>query len=87
MQSLIILVWKLQVHLKDEISGIWFLLETIQVKPLSAEPDILADNVLKNFRGSFSIRVAARNVAGLGATSELHVVLEGQCASLNVSNI
>ena len=77
LQNLILLVCNMQVHIKDEISGNWFLLETIQVKPLSAEPDILADNVLKNLSGSFSIRVAARNVAGLGAISELHVVLEG----------
>ena len=67
----------LQVHLKDEISGDWVLLFTIPVKSLSAEPDIPANNTLITLSGVFSIRVAARNLAVLGAAAELEIVVNG----------
>ena len=67
----------LQVHLKDEISGDWVLLFTIPVKSLSADPDIPTNNTLINLSGVFCIRVAARNLAGLGATAQLEIVVNG----------
>ena len=67
----------LQVHLRDEISGDWFLLFIIPVKPLSAEPDISANNELTNLCGAFCVRVTARNLAGLGAVAELQIVVNG----------
>ena len=71
-------IWVLfKVHLRVEDSEDWYMLMTIPVKPLSAEPDIKAGNVLSELQGSFSIRVAARNVAGLGSTSELKLELQG----------
>ena len=48
------------------------------MKPLSDEPDIMEGNLPRDLKGSFLIRVTARNIGGLGATSELIVVLEGQ---------
>ena len=56
----------------------WFLVITIPVKPLSAEPDISGGSLLSDLNGSFSIRVAARNMSGLGACNELIVNLQGQ---------
>ena len=47
------------------------------MKPLSAEPDLEGGDILSNLQGSYSIRVAARNIAGLGLTAELIVELQG----------
>ena len=47
------------------------------MRPLSAEPDLEGLNILSNLQGSFSIRVAAKNIAGLGLAAELIVELEG----------
>ena len=66
-----------QVHIQDSITDDWLLLLTIPVKPLSADPDIPEKILLGNLTGVFLIRVAARNLSGLGATSSLTVVVEG----------
>ena len=66
-----------QVHIKDDTTDDWLLLLSIPVKPLSADPDIPENNLLCNLMGIFTIRVAARNLSGLGATSELNVVVNG----------
>ena len=50
----------------------------IPVKTLSPEPDIGDGTALCDLQGSYAIRVAARNIAGLGKSSELGVVLEGE---------
>ena len=50
---------------------------TIPVKPLSPEPNIREETMLSDVQGIYSLRVAARNIAGLGKTSELEVTLEG----------
>ena len=63
--------------MKDDISGDWVLLFTIPVKALSADPDIPTNNALINLSGVFCIRVAARNLAGLGTATELEVVVNG----------
>ena len=48
------------------------------MKTLSPEPDIGDGTALCDLQGSYAIRVAARNIAGLGKSSELGVVLEGE---------
>ena len=66
-----------KVHLREEMAEDWTLLLKIPVKSLSSEPDILGGNILKILKGSFFLRVAARNIAGLGATSQIFVILKG----------
>ena len=56
-----------EVHLKGVNSEDWYLLKTIPVKPLSDEPDIMEGNLPRDLKGSFLIRVTARNIGGLGA--------------------
>ena len=66
-----------KVHIRAEGCEGWFLLMTIPVKPLSPEPNIREETMLSDVQGIYSLRVAARNIAGLGKTSELEVTLEG----------
>lgn len=69
-----------QVHIRESSSDAWFLLGLVQVKLLSAEPDLnpVAQGLLNLLRGTFSVRVAARNVSGLGECSEIVALLKGQ---------
>ena len=55
----------------------WFLVFKIPVKPLSADPDVSEGSLLSDLNGSFSIRVAARTISGLGATNVISVDLQG----------
>ena len=55
----------------------WFLVMKIPVKPLSPDPDIPGHTLVYDLNGSFCIRVAARNISGLGASTELIVDLQG----------
>ena len=71
------MIFTTQVHVKEDSSETWFHVLSIPVLPLTSEPDICDQNTLVKLSGSFFIRVAARNLAGLGATSELRVTLVG----------
>ena len=63
--------------MQEDSTGSWFSVLSFPVLPLTAEPTICDENRLVKLSGSFIIRVAARNLAGLGATSELRVILVG----------
>ena len=67
----------LQVHLKEEKSDIWFLIATIAVRPLSAEP-VIPISLFGRLTGTFNLRVCAQNLAGRGACADLLVVLCGR---------
>ena len=75
-----------QVHIQDDVTDEWLLLFCIPVIPLTADPDIPENCDLYKLRGVFSIRVAARNQAGLGMPSELIVAVEGYLLLGHVQN-
>ena len=67
----------MQVHIQDAECGDWFLLQCIPVQQLSSEPDFSGTSVLSSLSGTYNIRVAARNLSGLGATANLTLELDG----------
>ena len=71
--SLTILV---QIHIKEVNDSEWFLWKQVSVQYLSPEP-ILEGSFLLGLSGSFSIRVFAVNLAGVGEYSETSVLLSG----------
>ena len=67
-----------EVHIEDPDTGDWYLLECRSVQPLTPEPDLSSACQLSSLRGSFHIRVAARNLAGLGQTASLSIEAHGK---------
>ena len=68
-------------HLKEDSCEEWFILSTVPVKHLSSQPDIeksVVQGLLRQLKGSFGVRVLARNVSGIGEAAQLAVCLEGE---------
>ena len=72
-----------EVHIQDPETSDWLLFHKIPIKPLSPDPDLAVADKLSSLNGSFHIRVAARNRAGLGSTAELIVNVEGNVRLIN----
>ena len=65
-----------EAHIKSDTSDTWYLFSTIEVKYLSSDPSI-PENMFGRLGGIFNLRVCARNLSGLGLSSELVIRLNG----------
>ena len=74
-------------NIQDSETDEWLLLQCIPVKLLSVDPDLDSHDKLSTLKGVFRIRVAARNLAGLGSTAELDVTVHGGILILHNSNM
>ena len=77
-----------EVHLKEVNTDIWYLYSTIPVKPMTADP-VTPDTCLSSLSGCFNLKICARNMAGVGASTEARISLGGQktFSSLNLTEI
>ena len=65
-----------EIHLQPENTDIWYLYKTVNVRNLSQEPEI-PSNLFGRLSGVLNVRVFARNLSGLGLSSEISVRLQG----------